>query len=50
MDWRKSKLDEIKNEPYDPELVWNIEGPTRKKTDAAKRKEINDDLKKVNQF
>ena len=33
MDWRKSRIDEIKNEPYDPELVWNIEGPERKMVD-----------------
>lgn len=39
MDWRQNKLNEMKieNKMYDPELVWNIEGPTRKKTDAARR-------------
>jgi len=38
-------MEEIKKEPYDPETVWNIEGPTRKKTDAAKRKADNEFMK-----
>jgi|DEB19_MinimDraft_2_1074335.scaffolds.fasta_scaffold39240_2 hypothetical protein len=35
MGWRQEKKDELKkeNEEYDPELVWNIEGPTRRKND-----------------
>ena len=33
VEWRKQREEEMKKEPYDPELVWNIEGPTRKKTD-----------------
>lgn len=48
MEWRKSRIDEIKKEPYDPELVWNIEGPERKKTDQAKRHAINMDVKETN--
>lgn len=50
MDWRQMKHEEYLNEDkdYDPEQAWNIEGPTRKRTDAARKKSINDDLKKVN--
>lgn len=50
MDWRQNKLDEIHSEQktYDPELVWNIEGPSRKKTDAARRQAVNAEIKKVN--
>lgn len=49
VDWRADRLDEIKKEPYDPELVWNIEGPERKKTDAAIRQAISHDVKAINQ-
>jgi len=50
MNWRQQKMDRVKDEDkdYDPESVWNIEGPLRRRIDAAKRKAINDDLKKVN--
>ena len=39
MDWKKEKKNEIiqENKGYDPEQVWNVEGPTRKMEDAAKR-------------
>jgi|LauGreDrversion4_2_1035121.scaffolds.fasta_scaffold1336944_1 hypothetical protein len=36
-EWKQSIKAQAKAEPYDSELVWNIEGPTRKKTDALKR-------------
>ena len=26
-EWRQQKKEELSKEPYDPELVWNIEGP-----------------------
>ena len=39
----------MKNEPYDPELVWNIEGPDRKRKEAIERKQVHDDLRSVNQ-
>jgi hypothetical protein len=48
MEWRQSRIDEIKNEPYDPELVWNVEGPLRKKTDAAVKKAKTDKMLTVN--
>lgn len=48
MGWRQEKIDEIMKEPYDPELVWNIEGPTRKKTDKAHRDACNEEIKRVN--
>lgn len=50
MNWRQQKADRIKDEDkdYDPEAVWNIEGPLRRRMDAAKRKALNEDLKKVN--
>ena len=40
-EWKRQKKQELKNEPYDPELVWNIEGPERKAKEAKQRKEIN---------
>lgn len=39
MAWHEARKQELKNEFYDPELVWNVEGPTRKKTDAARLKQ-----------
>ena len=32
-EWKQNQKAMVKAQPYDPELVWNIEGPTRKKTD-----------------
>jgi len=49
MERRQSRIDEIKNEPYDPELVWNVEGPLRKKTDAAVKKAKTDKMLMVNE-
>jgi hypothetical protein len=37
MELRRKKQDEINKQPYDPELVWNIEGPTRRQTDFNRR-------------
>lgn len=39
MDWKKDRKNETiqENKEYDPEQVWNIEGPMRRKEDAAKR-------------
>lgn len=48
IEWRKSKIDEAKKEPYDPELVWNIETATRKQTDAAAKKAKTDVMLSVN--
>lgn len=39
----------MKKELYDPELVWNIEGPTRKKTDQDKRDANNKEINRVNE-
>ncbi len=36
------------NLAYDPELVWNVEGPTRKVVEQAKRKADGQDIMKVN--
>ncbi len=36
------------NAAYDPELVWNVEGPTRKVVEAAKRKADGEDIMRVN--
>jgi hypothetical protein len=30
MDWTSKKKIELKNQPYNPDDVWTIEGPTRK--------------------
>lgn len=48
IEWRKSKIDEAKKEPYDPELVWNIETATRKQADAATKKAKTDVMLSVN--
>lgn len=48
IEWRKSKIDEVKKEPYDPELVWNIETATRKQNDAAAKKAKTDVMLSVN--
>ena len=48
MEWRKSRIDEAKKEPYDPELVWNIETATRKQTDAAAKKAKTDKMLSIN--
>ncbi len=49
MGWRQEKKDELKKEEeqYDPELVWNIEGPTRRKNDMAKRQSDNEWTRKT---
>jgi len=39
---------ELKNEPYDPEAVWNIEEPDRKAREAVERKAVNANLREVN--
>ena len=30
MEWTSQKKAELKNQPYNPDEVWTIEGPTRK--------------------
>lgn len=47
-EWKRQKKQELKNEPYDPEQVWNIEGPERKAKEAKERKAINQNIKEVN--
>ena len=36
-EWRQKQRRDISSQPYDPESVWNIEGPTRRKTEDEKR-------------
>jgi len=47
-DWKRQKKLELKNEPYDPDQVWNIEEPDRKQREAIERKAVNANLKEVN--
>jgi hypothetical protein len=48
MDWKSSEKERVKKQPYDPESVWNIEGPTRKKVDTMKRKDVVEEMSKLN--
>ena len=49
MAWQDAKKNELKNQFYDPELVWNVEGPTRKKKEAEMRRTQNEAIKNWNQ-
>ena len=49
MAWQDARKQELKNQFYDPELVWNVEGPTRKKKDAEMRKTQNEIMKNQNE-
>jgi len=39
---------DLKNEPYDPDTVWNIEEPDRKAKEAVERKAVCANLRDVN--
>ena len=45
---KRQRKEEIKNQPYDPEQVWNIEGPERKAKEARERRAIHDNIRQVN--
>jgi hypothetical protein len=47
MDWRSEKVSSEKNQPYNPDEVWTVEGPTRRKDEAIKRKADNSNMKQV---
>lgn len=49
IDWKQQQAEQIKRQPYDPEAVWNIEGPTRKKTDAEKKAAATSLMKQMNE-
>ena len=47
MDWRSEKIASEQSQPYNPDEVWTVEGPTRRKDEAIKREADNSNMKKV---
>jgi len=47
-DWKRARKQELKNEPYDPEKVWNIEGPERASIEKEARTSMYQNNKHVN--
>ncbi len=45
MDWTQRTRAELRNESYNPDEVWTIEGPTRKAQERLRRKNAMVDLK-----
>jgi len=37
----------LKNQPYNPDEVWTVEGPTRRKEETVMREQANNNMKKV---
>lgn len=44
-EWRQNKRNEMNSQPYNPEDVWNVEGPTRRRQEEAKRQKDMENLK-----
>ncbi len=44
-EWRQNKRNEINSQHYNPEDVWNVEGPTRRRQEEAKRQKDMENLK-----
>ena len=47
MDWRQEKIKEVNSQPYNPDEVWNVEGPTRRAEEAKKRAADNANMRLV---
>ena len=45
MDWTEKTKEEFRNQPYNPDEVWTIEGPTRKAQEKVRRTNAMLDLK-----
>lgn len=45
MNWTSQKKAELKNQPYNPDEVWTIEGPTRKAQDKVRRDKATNEMK-----
>lgn len=45
MDWTEKTKEQVRNEPYNPDEVWTIEGPTRRAQEKVRRNNAMQDLK-----